>query len=144
MRRIVLVLAFAATIACGRSSVVAPTPTPMPTPMPTPPSPTPPAPGTTIFESITIGSNTLFAAGATSGSVGRPVSFSVTINTDVNDSVKDVLVDWGDGATVDFGAVSQAAASHSFTTSGDFVLTTKVETSSGHRGTFPIKFTIRP
>ena len=88
--------------------------------------------------------NTVFAVAATSSSVGLPVSFTVTVQTDVNDSVRDMVVNWGDDATVDFGAVSQAAASHSFTTSGDFVVMTNVETSSGRSGAFRMILTVSP
>jgi hypothetical protein len=70
------------------------------------------------------------------------VSFTLSVKTDVSDFVKDVLVDWGDGETADFGAVSQSVASHSYSSAGTFVLTTMVDTSAGRHATFPIRLTV--
>ena len=140
MRRVVLVLwcVVSAIVACDKSTGVAPAP------VPTSPSGTVTVPGVTIFTSITIAGPAVMTAveGPTSVLLGQSVSFTSSIKTDASDSVKDVLVDWGDGETADLGAVSQAVASHSFSTAGAFVVTAKVDTSSGRHITVPIPLTI--
>jgi hypothetical protein len=138
MRRVVLVLWCVVTaLACDKSSVVAPAP------VPTSPSGPVTAQGVTIFASITIeGPATAFAYTAIEG-VGQSVSFTFSVKTDVSDSVKDVLVDWGDGETADLGGVSQGGPSHSFSAAGTFVLTAKVDTSAGHHATVSIPLTVR-
>jgi hypothetical protein len=101
-------------------------------------------PGVTIFASITIAGPavTTAVAGPTSVLLGQSVSFTSSVKTDASDSVKDVLVDWGDGETADLGSVNQAVASHSFSTAGTFVLTAKVGTSAGHHATVSFPLTI--
>jgi hypothetical protein len=102
-------------------------------------------PAVTVFENITIEAGGTAFAGTeiTSGDpAGRSVSFTLSVKTEVSDSVKDVLVDWGDGETTDLGGVSQAVASHSFSTAGIFVLTVKVDTSAGRHTVFPITLTV--
>jgi len=121
MRRVVLVLWCVATFACSKSSVVAPAP------VPTSPSATVPVTVLTISALIVIDEKGYATAStAIEGLVGsgvppQSVSFTLSVKTGVSDSVKDVLVEWGDGETADLGAVSQAAASHSFSTAGTFV-----------------------
>jgi hypothetical protein len=139
MRRVVLVLWCVVTSACDKSSVVAPAP------MPTSPSPAVTAQAVTMFASIMIaGGNTLTTTSSgflVSGvRIGQPVSLTLSVKSD--DPVKDVSVDWGDGETADLGAVSQAVASHSFSTAGAFVVTAKVDMSSGRHITVPIPLTI--
>jgi hypothetical protein len=137
MRRLVLVLCIVSTaLACGKSGVVAPAP------VPTSPSVTVPA--VTIFASITIaGAVTTAIGGGPSGvPLGESVSFKLSVKTDASDSVKDALVDWGDGEATDLGAVSQGVASHSFSTAGAFVLTARVETSAGRHITVSTHLTV--
>ena len=125
-------------MACDRSSMVAPAPVPIS------PSATVTRPTGTISATIRIdGPNSLSAAATIAPlPVGQPVSFALTVETGGNDSVKDVRIDWGDGATDDFGAVSEAVAVHSFSTPGTFVLTTRVDTSAGRHITVPITLTV--
>jgi hypothetical protein len=66
----------------------------------------------------------------------------LAVKTDASDSVKDALVDWGDGEATDLGAVSQGVASHSFSTAGVFVLTARVDTSAGRHTTVSTHLTV--
>jgi hypothetical protein len=145
MRRVVLVLlcVVSTALACDRSNVVAPAPVPIL------PSIAVTVPGVTIVASITIEKGrSAFATFAIqkafrSGvSAGQSVSFTLSIKTDEGDSVKDALVEWGDGETADLGAVNQAVTSHSFSTAGTFVLTVKVDTLAGGHISVPISLTV--
>src|SRR5258708_7174789 len=117
MQRIVLVLWSVAALACGKSSVVAPAP------VPTSLSATVMVPSLTIVASIVI---TIEGTAVVSTAIQGPfqsgvpvsVSFTFSVKTDAADSVKDVLVDWGDGETTDLGAGSQSVAYHSYSTAG--------------------------
>jgi hypothetical protein len=104
------------------------------------------APAVTIVASISIETGGTAAFTSTtipSGDpAGKSVSYTFSVKTDVSDSVTDVAVDWGDGQTTDLGAVTQGAASHSFSTAGTFVLTVKVETSAGPHIAFPISLMV--
>jgi hypothetical protein len=140
MRRVFLALWCVITaLACGKSSGVAVAP------VPTAPSEAVTVPAVTIFASITIAGPaavTTAIAGPTGILLGQSVSFTFSIKTDASDSVRDVLVDWGDGETADLGAVSQGVASHSFSTAGTFVLTAKVDTSAGRHPTVSVALTV--
>jgi hypothetical protein len=71
-----------------------------------------------------------------------PVSFALSIKTDASDSVKDVMVEWGDGQMAELGALTQVVASHAYATAGTFVLTTNVETTAGRQASVPIRLTV--
>ncbi|SRR5258706_5946205 len=140
MRRVSLVLWCVAALACDKSSVVAPAP------VPTSPLSTETVPAVTIVASISIeGGGTAAFASTTIASgdpAGKSVSLALSVKTEVSDSVKSVVVGWGDEQTTDLGAVSQGVASHSFSTAGAFVLTVTVDTSAGRHSIFPISLTI--
>jgi hypothetical protein len=144
MRRVVLVLlcVVSTALACDRSNVVAPAA------VPALPSIAVTVPGVTILATVTIEGFSSFATIAIQKpfrpgvAAGQLVSFTLSVRTAERDSVKDALVEWGDGETADLGAVSQAVTSHSFSTAGTFVLTVKVDTLAGGHISVPISLTV--
>ena len=77
----------------------------------------------------------VITAPATSPSAGLPASFTftVTVAAQNGSAVKDLFVTWGDGDSVDLGAVTGAApASHVYLKAGTYVVTATVTDASGN------------
>lgn len=74
-------------------------------------------------------------ASASTGSVGVPISFTVTPASAPPQPITDVTVDFGDGTTRSLGVISSAATLvRSFATEGTYTVTATVTDQSGGRG----------
>ncbi len=75
-------------------------------------------------------------ASAASGSVGVPISFTVTPATTPPQPITGVTVDFGDGGSRDLGAISGATTVlRSYASEGIYTVTATVTDQSGQRGT---------
>ncbi|TPW09038.1 MAG: PKD domain-containing protein, partial [Acidimicrobiaceae bacterium] len=74
-------------------------------------------------------------ASATTGSVGVPISFTVTPAANPPQPITNVTVDFGDGNTRNLGVISSAATvSRTYGSEGTFTVTATVTDQSGGRG----------
>ena len=75
------------------------------------------------------------AASATSGSVGAPITFTVTPAPNPPQPITNVTVDFGDGSTRDLGAISSATTiAKAYNSEGTFNVVATVTDQSGQRG----------
>jgi adhesin/invasin len=133
-------------------------------PQPTTPAPTTPGNGTTPTPTPT----TPAASGQASGSVtvtvaavptlvitpptpapsaGLPASFTfaVTVPAQNSSAVREVTVDWGDGARQNLGAVTgNAVVSHVYEAAGTYVVTGTVSDATGNTSTVSTAVTVIP
>ncbi len=75
------------------------------------------------------------AASATTGSVGAPITFTVTPATTPPQPITNVTVDFGDGTSRDLGAISSVTTiAKAYNTEGTFNVVATVTDQSGQRG----------